>query len=209
MQIFQDLGTEVLSAVFGGYNVCVFAYGQTSAGKSYTMMGDLDESARVGLIPRVCEQLFDRMLDDSNMTYTIEVSYLEIYNERVRDLLRDNSSSNTNAASASASASSNNQTPQQFTLKVREDAKTGTTFVQGLSTHRCSKYEQLLELIQRGNATRTIATTRMNDFSSRSHAIFTITFSQVSASITFNSIVFYYKSNLRMLLYLLPRSFFS
>jgi kinesin family member 16B len=156
------LGTEVLTAAFSGYNVCVFAYGQTSSGKTYTMMGDC-------------------MHEDTSMSYTVEVSYLEIYNERVRDLLRESSlNSNGNSNSGSPTNVSPAQTQaQQYTLKVREDAKSGCTYVQGLSAHRCTKFEQLIELIQRGNATRTTAATRMNDLSSRSHAIFTITFSQV------------------------------
>ncbi|KAI8477691.1 stAR- lipid transfer, partial [Branchiostoma belcheri] len=85
-QIFQDLGTDVLASAFEGYNACVFAYGQTGTGKTYTMMGDTD---RLGLIPRISEGLFSRIDDHvgERVTFKTEVSYLEIYNERVRDLL--------------------------------------------------------------------------------------------------------------------------
>ena len=74
---------------FDGYNVCVFAYGQTGSGKTYTMMGSEHDR---GLIPRICESMFLKMAEGT--TYKVEVSYLEIYNERVKDLLTKNSSHN-------------------------------------------------------------------------------------------------------------------
>ena len=87
--MFKDLGTDVLKAAFEGYNACIFAYGQTGSGKTYTMMGS--QPGNVGLIPRICEGLFSKMNHDQEnfrISYRTEVSYLEIYNERVRDLLR-------------------------------------------------------------------------------------------------------------------------
>ena len=87
--MFKDLGTDVLKAAFEGYNACIFAYGQTGSGKTYTMMGS--QPGNVGLIPRICEGLFSKMSHDQEnfrISYRTEVSYLEIYNERVRDLLR-------------------------------------------------------------------------------------------------------------------------
>ena len=85
--MFKDLGTDVLKAAFEGYNACIFAYGQTGSGKTYSMMGSPDSQ---GLIPRICEGLFTGMhnSDDNGPSYRTEVSFLEIYNERVRDLLR-------------------------------------------------------------------------------------------------------------------------
>ena len=85
--MFKDLGTDVLKAAFEGYNACIFAYGQTGSGKTYSMMGSPDNQ---GLIPRICEGLFTGMRnsDDNGPSYRTEVSFLEIYNERVRDLLR-------------------------------------------------------------------------------------------------------------------------
>ena len=87
LQVFKDLGTDVLKAAFEGYNACIFAYGQTGSGKTYTMMGSSDNQ---GLIPRICEGLFSGMRNsaDNGPSYRTEVSFLEIYNERVRDLLR-------------------------------------------------------------------------------------------------------------------------
>eukprot|EP00092_Neocalanus_flemingeri_P022935 GFUD01024866.1.p1 GENE.GFUD01024866.1~~GFUD01024866.1.p1 ORF type:complete len:1003 (-),score=283.83 GFUD01024866.1:228-3236(-) len=150
-KVFTDLGQDVVKNAFDGYNVCVFAYGQTGSGKTYTMMGS--ESDR-GLIPRICETMFQRMVEGTS--YRTEVSYLEIYNERVKDLLQKNSSHN---------------------LKVREHPVQGP-YVQDLSKHLVMEYKEILRLMEQGNDLRTTAATNMNDTSSRSHAIFTITFVQ-------------------------------
>jgi kinesin family protein 13 len=87
--VYEGLGVEILENSLAGYNACIFAYGQTGSGKSYTMMGSENDK---GLIPRLCEALFERvqgMLNNGaeNVTFKIEVSYMEIYNEKVRDLL--------------------------------------------------------------------------------------------------------------------------
>jgi hypothetical protein len=121
----------------------------------------------IGLIPRICETLFDRCDEeaDSSTTYTVEVSYLEIYNEKVKDLLVD----------AKANSSSN--------LRVREHPKSGP-FVDGLSTHTVGDFDSIDALMEQGNANRTTAATNMNDTSSRSHAVFTILFKQVSPTIS-------------------------
>ncbi|XP_071080558.1 kinesin-like protein KIF16B [Haliotis cracherodii] len=154
--VYNALGSEILSSAYEGYNVCVFAYGQTGSGKSYTMMGD---SENEGLIPRFCQSLFSRMTDE-NTSYRTEVSYLEIYNEKVRDLLRPNSTNK-----------------PVYSLRVREHPKEGP-YVQDLSKHIVKKYGDIHRLMSKGNINRTTASTNMNDVSSRSHAIFTIVFTQ-------------------------------
>ena len=86
--VFKTLGTDVVKSAWEGYNACVFAYGQPGSAKSYTMMGDSGDS---GLIPRICEGLFSQVNETTRWdeaSFRTEVSYLEIYNERVRDLLR-------------------------------------------------------------------------------------------------------------------------
>ncbi|CAF5217915.1 unnamed protein product, partial [Rotaria magnacalcarata] len=101
-QVYQDLGIEMLEHAFEGYNVCIFAYGQTGAGKSYTMMGK-NESDQQGIIPRLCGELFERIISSSSQKkphYTVEVSYMEIYCERVRDLLSPKKSQSTNVGSS-------------------------------------------------------------------------------------------------------------
>ncbi|XP_076851308.1 kinesin-like protein KIF16B isoform X3 [Brachyhypopomus gauderio] len=157
-KVFKDLGSDVLKAAFEGYNACIFAYGQTGSGKSYTMMGSPGD---VGLIPRICEGLFTRisgMTRRDEASFRTEVSYLEIYNERVRDLLR-------------------RKLAKTYNLRVREHPKDGP-YVEDLSKHLVQNYGDVEELMEAGNINRTTASTCMNDTSSRSHAIFTINFTQ-------------------------------
>ena len=95
-QVYEDLGIEMLDHAFEGYNVCIFAYGQTGAGKSYTMMGRLEPDQK-GIIPQMCEDLFDRIDNiaaEQETQCTVEVSYMEIYCERVRDLLNPKNKNN-------------------------------------------------------------------------------------------------------------------
>ncbi|XP_029878187.1 kinesin-like protein KIF16B isoform X7 [Aquila chrysaetos chrysaetos] len=156
--VFRNLGTDVLKSAFEGYNACVFAYGQTGSGKSYTMMGNAGDA---GLIPRICEGLFSKISEKTKRneaSFRTEVSYLEIYNERVRDLLRRKSSKTNN-------------------LRIREHPKEGP-YVEDLSKHLVQNYTDVEELMDAGNINRTTAATGMNDVSSRSHAIFTINFTQ-------------------------------
>ncbi|NWH82502.1 KI16B protein, partial [Piaya cayana] len=156
--VFKNLGTDVLKSAFEGYNACVFAYGQTGSGKSYTMMGNAGDE---GLIPRICEGLFSKISEKTKRneaSFRTEVSYLEIYNERVRDLLRRKSSKTNN-------------------LRIREHPKEGP-YVEDLSKHLVQNYTDVEELMEAGNLNRTTAATGMNDVSSRSHAIFTINFTQ-------------------------------
>jgi len=157
-QVFEDLGTDVIQAAFEGYNACIFAYGQTGAGKSYSMMG---QDTAPGLIPRICQGLYSRMESsgDDKTEFRTEVSYLEIYNEKVGDLLRPAKGK------------------EKYNLKVREHPKEGP-YVQDLTKHVVKDYEGIENLMDEGNTNRTVASTNMNDVSSRSHAIFTILFTQ-------------------------------
>ncbi|KAK2580136.1 hypothetical protein KPH14_012412 [Odynerus spinipes] len=160
-EVFYDLGTDVIESAFEGYNACVFAYGQTGSGKTFTMMGTPESQ---GLIPRICKTLFARMAagKESGASYRTEVSFLEIHNERVKDLLRLDQT-------------------QSHSLRVREHPKRGP-YVQDLSCHLVYDYSDIQECMLRGNTHRTTASTNMNDVSSRSHAIFTITFVQAGFS---------------------------
>nr|XP_030131342.3 stAR-related lipid transfer protein 9 [Taeniopygia guttata] len=156
--VFQDLGTSVLSGAFRGYNICLLAYGQTGSGKTYTMMGT---PASIGLTPRICEGLFSRKDDysDQMASCRVKVSFLEIYNERVRDLLKQ----------------SDRKKP--YTLRVREHPETGP-YVQGLTQHLVTDYKQVVKLLEEGIAKRITAATHIHNASSRSHAIFTIHYTQ-------------------------------
>lgn len=154
--LFTDLGTPLLDNAFGGYNNCIFAYGQTGSGKSYSMMGYGEEA---GVIPRICRDMFERIEKiqaDPNLKCTVEVSYLEIYNERVRDLLNPATKGN---------------------LRVREHPSTGP-YVEDLAKLAVRSFPEIDNLMDEGNKARTVAATNMNETSSRSHAVFTLTLTQ-------------------------------
>ncbi|XP_077439619.1 kinesin-like protein KIF1A isoform X5 [Vanacampus margaritifer] len=158
MLVYKDIGEEMLLHAFEGYNVCIFAYGQTGAGKSYTMMGKQDVKDQQGIIPLLCEDLFTKFNDntDNSMSYSVEVSYMEIYCERVRDLLNPKNKGN---------------------LRVREHPLMGP-YVEDLSKLAVTSYNDIQDLMDSGNKARTVAATNMNETSSRSHAVFNIIFTQ-------------------------------
>eukprot|EP01088_Endostelium_zonatum_P013652 TRINITY_DN2837_c0_g1_i1.p1 TRINITY_DN2837_c0_g1~~TRINITY_DN2837_c0_g1_i1.p1 ORF type:complete len:1343 (-),score=433.86 TRINITY_DN2837_c0_g1_i1:127-4155(-) len=151
--VFNDLGLDVLKNAWEGYNVSMFAYGQTGAGKSYSMLGYGEDK---GIIPRVCEELFNRINNNTNplMSYKVEVSFLEIYNEQCNDLLNKKGTN----------------------LKVKTPPK--GVYVEGLSTVVVTNLAALEKVMEDGTASRTVAATKMNATSSRSHAIFTVIFTQ-------------------------------
>ncbi|XP_025155589.1 kinesin-like protein unc-104 isoform X16 [Harpegnathos saltator] len=157
LMVYKDIGEEMLVHAFEGYNVCIFAYGQTGAGKSYTMMGKQEEGQE-GIIPQICKDLFRKISYTSNerLKYSVEVSYMEIYCERVRDLLNPKNRGN---------------------LRVREHPLLGP-YVEDLSKLAVMSYQDIHDLIDEGNKARTVAATNMNETSSRSHAVFTIFFTQ-------------------------------
>lgn len=148
--IFEGLGLPLLKHAWAGYDCSLLAYGQTGAGKTYSMQGTEEEP---GLIPRVCAELFDaighRVESDD---VTVEASYMEIYNEGVRDLLL----------------------PTGKALRVREHPRDGA-HVPELTTVRVSRLDELSALAAVGARARATAPTRVNARSSRSHAVFTLT----------------------------------
>lgn len=154
--VFKCLGEGILENAFQGYNACIFAYGQTGSGKSFSMMGSVDVP---GLIPRLCGALFGRVSKEENESHTfkVEVSFMEIYNEKVRDLLDPKGS--------------------RHSLKVREHKVLGP-YVDGLSQLAVTCFEDIESLMSEGNKSRTVAATNMNEESSRSHAVFNIILTQ-------------------------------
>ncbi|XP_030408361.1 kinesin-like protein KIF13A isoform X6 [Gopherus evgoodei] len=154
--VFKCLGEGILEKAFQGYNACIFAYGQTGSGKSFSMMGNAEQ---LGLIPRLCGALFQRISVEENdsQTFKVEVSYMEIYNEKVRDLLDPKGS--------------------RQSLKVREHKVLGP-YVDGLSQLAVTNFEDIESLMSEGNKSRTVAATNMNEESSRSHAVFNIVVTQ-------------------------------
>ncbi|KAF5651338.1 kinesin [Fusarium sp. NRRL 52700] len=154
--LFDDLGRPLLDNAFQGYNNCIFAYGQTGSGKSYSMMGYGKE---IGIVPLICQDMFkriDELKKDKTTKCTVEVSYLEIYNERVRDLLNPSTKGN---------------------LKVREHPSTGP-YVEDLAKLAVNEFQEIEHLMDEGNKARTVAATNMNQTSSRSHAVFTLMLTQ-------------------------------
>ena len=168
--IYNALGEEFLDHNFEGYHTCIFAYGQTGSGKSYTMMGT---PAQPGLIPRTCEDLFQRIESSvsPHISYTVRVSYFEVYNEHVRDLL-------------APPGQSSEKHP--YYLKIRESPTEGP-YVKDLTDVPVRNYAELLRYMRMGDASRTTASTKMNDTSSRSHAVFTIMLKQIHHDLSTDS----------------------
>jgi hypothetical protein len=173
--VFTLLGAPVLRHAWKGFNSCVFAYGQTGSGKTYTMMGSDDDP---GLIPRICTRLFEEVAARKaeiernanplqEVTLQVEVRFMEIYIEKVHDLLAENTHTNAEP------------------LRVRHHPTRGP-FVEGLTAVTVTSWEDCKRLIDIGNAERITAETKMNERSSRSHAVFKLTFIQTTKSIPTN-----------------------
>ncbi|RDW94641.1 kinesin-like protein [Coleophoma crateriformis] len=160
--VYNSLGEEFLDHNFEGYHTCIFAYGQTGSGKSYTMMGTPDQP---GLIPRTCEDLFQRIEaahdETPNISYNVRVSYFEVYNEHVRDLLMP----------------VNPNHPPNY-LKIRESPTEGP-YIKDLTDASVKNISEIMRYMKIGDASRTTASTKMNDTSSRSHSVFTIMLKQI------------------------------
>lgn len=161
--VYNSLGEEFLDHNFEGYHTCIFAYGQTGSGKSYTMMGTQDQP---GLIPRTCQDLFERIESDESpgTSYSVRVSYFEVYNEHVRDLLIP-------------------RTDPPYYLKIRESPTEGP-YIKDLTDQPVRNYNDIVRMMKMGDSSRTTASTKMNDTSSRSHAVFTIMLKQIHADLT-------------------------
>ncbi|XP_055540258.1 kinesin-like protein KIF14 [Wyeomyia smithii] len=170
VSVYNDLMQPLLGKAFEGYNACLFAYGQTGSGKSYSMMGldsdDLEISSEAGIIPRFCQELFTRIDSLKNQVQVeVEVSYFEIYNEKIHDLLA--------VSSTDGVFSVTNSNVKKPPLKVREHPIWGP-YVVDLSTHPVDSHSALRNWLAVGNSQRATAATGMNDKSSRSHSIFSV-----------------------------------
>eukprot|EP00035_Acanthoeca_spectabilis_P010217 m.181040 g.181040 ORF g.181040 m.181040 type:complete len:1325 (-) comp14955_c0_seq1:125-4099(-) len=162
--VFSAVGKGVVQHAFDGYNATVFAYGQTGSGKSYTMMGLHEPPEQAGLIPRLCRAIFEgvetRAAADADLRFEVNCSYMEIYNERVFDLLDPTGG-------------------RDKALSVRESKSSGP-FVEGLIELAVDSFKTVEHLIQQGNTLRHVASTAMNATSSRSHAVFELIVKQIS-----------------------------
>ncbi|XP_066483409.1 chromosome-associated kinesin KIF4A [Tiliqua scincoides] len=161
-EVFNTCIAPLVRGIFKGYNATVLAYGQTGSGKTYSMGGaytsDQENDPTVGVIPRVIRLLFEKMEERAEWQFALKVSYLEIYNEDILDLL----------------SPARERTSQ---ISIREDPKGGIKIV-GLTEHEVTCAQETVFCLELGNNSRTVAATAMNTQSSRSHAIFTVSIEQ-------------------------------
>uniref|UniRef100_A0A8C6YUW8 Kinesin-like protein n=3 Tax=Nothoprocta TaxID=8806 RepID=A0A8C6YUW8_NOTPE len=151
-QIYNEVAYPLVEGVTEGYNGTIFAYGQTGSGKSFTMQGIVDPATQKGIIPRAFEHIFESVQCAENAKFLVRASYLEIYNEDVRDLLGAD-------------------TKQK--LELKEHPEKGV-YVKGLSLHTVHSVVQCERIMETGWRNRAVGYTLMNKDSSRSHSIFTI-----------------------------------
>jgi len=150
-QVFNIAALPVISDMLQGYNCTIFVYGQTSSGKTFSMTGDRENP---GLSPRLLKKIFDHIYNSTDNTrFTIHVSYIEIYLEKIRDLLN----------------------PVNDNLKLRQNDQ---VWIQGVTEEYMSCYDDVMDCMRRGNSNRTVGETRMNQRSSRSHSVFMLTLEQ-------------------------------
>ncbi|KAL0481022.1 kinesin-like protein [Acrasis kona] len=154
-EMFEKCGRPIVESCLSGYNGTIFCYGQTGSGKTYTMTGVGDQGLK-GLIPRILDDLFSNIRSNNSVRYTTTCSFLEIYNEKLSDLLQDSN--------------------VKQSLQLREDIKTGV-YVEDLSQEVITCTQEAMGLLKKGINNRHVGATAMNEQSSRSHSVFTINIS--------------------------------
>ncbi|KAJ1555029.1 Kinesin-like protein kif9, partial [Cladochytrium tenue] len=162
-KVYDECGAHVVKSLLEGYHGTILAYGQTGAGKTFTMTGATENYKHRGLIPRAISHLFREIGERPHLACTIRVSYLEIYNEQIIDLLGDPSSDTARSFADSSNGG----------LIVVED-KAGAPHVKGLNVQIANSEEEALNLLFEGETNRSIAEHQMNKSSTRSHCIFTM-----------------------------------
>ncbi|CAG9316919.1 unnamed protein product [Blepharisma stoltei] len=157
--VYDCSGIKIVESVMQGFNGTIFAYGQTSSGKTYTMNGpDVDNIQLMGIIPRMIYTVFNKIENsEEHIEFSVKVGYCEIYLERIKDLLD----------------------PSKDNLKIHEDKARGV-YISGLSTHYVSNNVEVLDLMKIGLKNREVGHTNMNSESSRSHSIFIMTIQQTN-----------------------------
>ncbi|VDK71781.1 unnamed protein product [Onchocerca ochengi] len=151
-EVYMGAAYHIVQDVLSGYNGTVFAYGQTSSGKTHTMEGVFGDSEKQGIIPRIVQDIFNHIYNmDVDLEFHIKVSYFEIYNEKIRDLLD----------------------VTKMNLAIHED-KNRVPYVKGATERFVSSPEEVMACIEEGKSNRHVAVTNMNEHSSRSHSVFLI-----------------------------------
>lgn len=162
-EVYDEVAFPIVESIFQGYNGTIFAYGQTGCGKTYTMMGIVNDSTLKGVIPNAFDHIFGYIANEgTSKRFLVRCSFVEIYNEEVRDLLVKSNSTNNGMQGKSSKG-----------LEVREDPKKGT-YVKGLSYTPLKSSDEIIKCLDKGNANRHVGVTSMNDKSSRSHSLFTV-----------------------------------
>jgi len=155
-QVYEATAKNIVKDVLCGYNGTIFAYGQTSSGKTHTMEGVINDPTMQGIIPRIVNDIFNHIYSmEENLEFHIKVSYFEIYLDKCRDLLD----------------------PSKVNLAVHED-KDRVVYVKGATERFVSSPEEVFEVIEEGKSNRHVAVTNMNEHSSRSHSVFLINVKQ-------------------------------
>lgn len=158
---------NIMADLFTGYNSTIFAYGQTGSGKTFTMMGNTEDEVNKGLIPRIAQEIFVEIANTkTSCEFLVKVSFMEIYMEKIRDLL------------CGKNLLIQDGKPN---LHIHEDLTRGI-FVKDLTEKYVTSASEILQVIETGTAARAVASTKMNENSSRSHTIFTITLSKKNLS---------------------------
>jgi len=157
--VFDKTARPFVKQILDGYNTTIFAYGQTGSGKSHTMMGKLETQEDRGIIPRLTQEIFTGIAaSPPGIEFTVKVSFIEIYMERLRDLME----------------------PSKDNLKIREGNR--GVWIQDVSEIYVSSAEEVFDILNKGQENRSIASTRMNQESSRSHSVFMASVSQRNQS---------------------------
>ncbi|CAM4528769.1 unnamed protein product [Lepidochelys olivacea] len=151
--LYDETVRPLIDSVLQGFNGTIFAYGQTGTGKTYTMQGAWTDSEKRGIVPNSFEHVFTHISRSQNQQYLVRASYLEIYQEEIRDLLAKD---------------------QNKKLEMKENPETGV-YIKDLSSFVTKNVKEIEHVMNLGNQTRSVASTNMNEYSSRSHAIFVIT----------------------------------
>ena len=151
-EVYDQVAFPIVDSIFQGYNGTVFAYGQTGCGKTFTMMGIVDDPNLKGIVPNAFSHIFGYIkTEGESKRFLVRCSFVEIYNEEVRDLLGDNSKK----------------------LDIRENPKKGT-FIKDLNYVTIKDTDDTEKCLNKGNKNRHVGHTSMNDQSSRSHSLFTV-----------------------------------
>eukprot|EP01060_Flectonema_neradi_P003628 TRINITY_DN1234_c3_g1_i1.p1 TRINITY_DN1234_c3_g1~~TRINITY_DN1234_c3_g1_i1.p1 ORF type:complete len:964 (+),score=275.37 TRINITY_DN1234_c3_g1_i1:42-2894(+) len=186
-EVYDKTGALAVQHAFDGFHSCIFAYGQTGAGKTYSMLGGLDSAGGLdqkvrsqrGICPRLVEGIFEKIEflkgKGDNTVFSVELSFMEIYKEKCKDLLI--APKKKEKKKKGGPIDNSDQEKEYADLKVRHSPSDGT-YVEGLNREVVTSAEQCCKLMAYGMEARHTAATKMNDVSSRSHAIFQITFKQ-------------------------------